>query len=209
MLVKRFANAQPYEAPNHYDMRSLRLQGFESGGPTQSWVGLSHFLPGGGAGPDASPLEKVYVVSSGELTIRVGRRVGHSRPVGQLLHPRWRDPGGEESRQSSGYHDCRHALPEGQSMSELLRDPMRLFDVRGKVAVVTGASGAFGALASRVLAAAGARLILAAGNAARTRGHRAQCRELGAEVATVARRPNTESDCDAHHADRNGALWRA
>ncbi len=72
MLVKRFANAQPYEAPNHYDMRSLRLQGFESGGPTQSWVGLSHFLPGGGAGPDASPLEKVYVVLSGELTIRVG-----------------------------------------------------------------------------------------------------------------------------------------
>jgi quercetin dioxygenase-like cupin family protein len=72
MLVKRFADAQPYEAPNHYDMRSLRLQGFEPGGPRQSWVGLSHFLPGGGAGPDSSPLEKVYVVLSGELTIRVG-----------------------------------------------------------------------------------------------------------------------------------------
>jgi quercetin dioxygenase-like cupin family protein len=72
MLVKRFADAQPYEAPNHYDMRSLRLQGFEPGGPRHSWVGLSHFLPGGGAGPDSSPLEKVYVVLSGELTIRVG-----------------------------------------------------------------------------------------------------------------------------------------
>jgi quercetin dioxygenase-like cupin family protein len=72
MLVKRFADAKAYQAPNHYDMRSLRLQGFEPGGPTQSWVGLSHFLPGGGAGPDSSPLEKVYVVLSGELTIRVG-----------------------------------------------------------------------------------------------------------------------------------------
>jgi quercetin dioxygenase-like cupin family protein len=71
MHVKRFADAQPYSAPNHFDVRSLRLQGFEAGGPTQSWVGLSHVLPGGGAGPDSSPLEKVYVMLSGRLTIRV------------------------------------------------------------------------------------------------------------------------------------------
>ena len=70
MHVKRFADAQPYQAPNHYDMRSLRLQGFEPGGPATAWVGLSHFLPGGGAGPDSSPLEKVYVVLSGALTVR-------------------------------------------------------------------------------------------------------------------------------------------
>ena len=70
MHVKRFADAKAYEAPNHYDMRSLRLQGFEPGGPVTSWVGLSHFLPGGGAGPDASPLEKVYVVLAGKLTVR-------------------------------------------------------------------------------------------------------------------------------------------
>lgn len=70
MLVKRFKDAQPYQAPNHFDMRALRLQGFEAGGPTDFWVGLSHFLPGGGAGPDSSPLEKVYVVLSGEITVR-------------------------------------------------------------------------------------------------------------------------------------------
>jgi quercetin dioxygenase-like cupin family protein len=75
MLVKRFADAQPYQAPNHYDMRSLRLQGFEPGGPKTSWVGLSHFLPGGGAGPDSSPLEKVYVVLAGSLSIRAGGEV--------------------------------------------------------------------------------------------------------------------------------------
>lgn len=72
MHVRRFADAQPYEAPNHFDMRSLRLQGFEPQGPRTSWVGLSHFLPGGGAGPDASPLEKVYVVLAGALTVRAG-----------------------------------------------------------------------------------------------------------------------------------------
>jgi len=71
MLVKRFADAEPYEAPNHRDVRSMRLQGFEPDGPETSWVGLSHFLPGGGAGPDASPLEKVYVILSGEMTVIV------------------------------------------------------------------------------------------------------------------------------------------
>ena len=69
MHIKRFRDAQPYQAPNHYEMRSLRLQGFEPEGPKTSWIGLSHFLPGGGAGPDASPLEKVYVVLDGELTV--------------------------------------------------------------------------------------------------------------------------------------------
>jgi quercetin dioxygenase-like cupin family protein len=70
MLVKRFTDAKAYEAPNHFDVRSLRLQGFEPGGPARSWVGLSHYLPGGGAGPDASPLEKTYVVLAGRLTVR-------------------------------------------------------------------------------------------------------------------------------------------
>ena len=70
MKVKRFGEARAYEAPNHYDMRSLRLQGFEPGGPEDFWVGLSHFLPGGGAGPDSSALEKVYVVLAGALTVR-------------------------------------------------------------------------------------------------------------------------------------------
>jgi quercetin dioxygenase-like cupin family protein len=70
MKVTRLGEALPYEAPNHYDMRSLRLQGFAPGGPEKAWVGLSHFLPGGGAGPDSSPLEKVYVVLAGALTVK-------------------------------------------------------------------------------------------------------------------------------------------
>lgn len=72
MRVTRFAAASPYEAPNHRDVKSLRLQGFTPDGPTRCWVGLSHYLPGGGAGPDSSPLEKVYVVLTGHLTIRAG-----------------------------------------------------------------------------------------------------------------------------------------
>lgn len=70
MLVKRFTDAKPYEAPNHFAVRGLRLQGFEPGGPEHFWVGLSHYLPGGGAGPDSSLLEKVYVVLAGAVTVK-------------------------------------------------------------------------------------------------------------------------------------------
>jgi len=78
-----------------------------------------------------------------------------------------------------------------------MTNPQSLFDVRGKVAVVTGASGAFGSVAARVLAGAGAKLLLAAGNEKALEETAAACRALGAEVRTVARRPNTEQDCDA------------
>jgi mannose-6-phosphate isomerase-like protein (cupin superfamily) len=69
MLVKRFADAKPYEAANHRACSTLRLFGAEAGGTSQLIVGVTHFLPGGGAGPDASPPEKVYFCLAGELTI--------------------------------------------------------------------------------------------------------------------------------------------
>jgi quercetin dioxygenase-like cupin family protein len=93
MLVKRLSEAQPYEAPRHYDMRSLRLQGFEPGGPTVAWVGLSHFQPGGGASDSASPLERVYVVLSGAMTVIAGGQEATLGPLDSCCIP------GGESRQ--------------------------------------------------------------------------------------------------------------
>lgn len=72
MQITRFVDAQPYSAPGHYDMRGLRLQGHAASGSTFAWTGLSHFLPGGGAEMDASPLEKIYVVLVGTVTIELG-----------------------------------------------------------------------------------------------------------------------------------------
>ncbi len=72
MLVKRFQDAQPYEAPNHHGVVGLRLQGFEDGGPRNQWLGHSQFLPGGGAGPDSTPFEKVYLVLEGAMTVITG-----------------------------------------------------------------------------------------------------------------------------------------
>ena len=71
MQAKRFAELKPYDAPNHRGCHALRLFGAEAGGTTGMIVGVSRFLPGGGAGPDASPPEKVYFVLEGELTLIV------------------------------------------------------------------------------------------------------------------------------------------
>jgi NAD(P)-dependent dehydrogenase (short-subunit alcohol dehydrogenase family) len=75
-------------------------------------------------------------------------------------------------------------------------DPQALFDVAGKVAVVTGASGAFGALAAQTLASAGARLVLAAGRAKDLADVAGDCRARGAEVEEAALRPASQAACD-------------
>jgi len=82
-------------------------------------------------------------------------------------------------------------------MSEaFLKNPLSLFDVRGKTAIVTGASGAFGALAAKVLAGAGCNLVIAAGKADELKKTAAECEALGAKVESVAIRPNSEANCD-------------
>jgi NAD(P)-dependent dehydrogenase (short-subunit alcohol dehydrogenase family) len=94
-------------------------------------------------------------------------------------------------------------------MSDALANPAQLFDVRGKVAVVTGATGAFGAVAARVLGAAGAQLVLAGGRSAELEASAERCRAVGAKVATIAHRPDTEADCELitqTALDRFGAL---
>jgi len=74
MIVRKLSEAKPYEAPNHRDYKSLRVFGAEMGGSQTLIFGISHFLPGGGAGPDASPPEKIYYVLAGELTVIAGGR---------------------------------------------------------------------------------------------------------------------------------------
>ncbi len=83
-------------------------------------------------------------------------------------------------------------------MSEdFLKDPLSLFDVRGKTAIVTGASGAFGALAAKVLSGAGANIVIAAGNSAELQKVAAACRQLGGKVELLAKRPSSEANCEA------------
>lgn len=83
------------------------------------------------------------------------------------------------------------------SNDAFLRDPGLLFDIRGRVAIVTGASGAFGGLAARILAGAGARVALVAGNADALSETQKACRDLSAETLAINRRPSDEAACNA------------
>ena len=81
--VKRFADAKPYEAPNHRGVVGLRLQGFEPGGPTNQWVGYSQFLPGGGAGSGIRRRSRRSMSSSS------GRMTRHRRRATRRCSGRW------------------------------------------------------------------------------------------------------------------------
>jgi quercetin dioxygenase-like cupin family protein len=64
------AQVKPYEAAGHFKMVALRLSGKEETGAEKFWVGMSHFLPGGGAEFGATPAEKYYFVLDGEITVK-------------------------------------------------------------------------------------------------------------------------------------------
>ena len=74
-----------------------------------------------------------------------------------------------------------------------LSNPTSLFDVSGKVALVVGASGAFGGVAAQTLANAGAKLVLTAGNAEALDEIASKC----GDVTKVNARPDSEAACDA------------
>jgi len=76
-----------------------------------------------------------------------------------------------------------------------MQNPMSMFDVKDKVALITGASGAFGMVAARILAGAGCKLVLVAGNQSALDEIAAECRGLGADVTAINTRPTDEAIC--------------
>lgn len=73
--------------------------------------------------------------------------------------------------------------------------PLSVFDISGKTALITGATGAFGCVAARTMAKAGCKLVLSAGSADSLQDIANECRELGAQVSTVNARPTDEATC--------------
>jgi mannose-6-phosphate isomerase-like protein (cupin superfamily) len=72
--ITRLAAAPEYSAPLHHGVATLRLHGHEAGPTDRFWVGLSYYLPGGGADRAPTREETVYVVLDGELAITSGGR---------------------------------------------------------------------------------------------------------------------------------------
>ena len=86
-----------------------------------------------------------------------------------------------------------------------MKDVATLFDVEGRSALVTGATGAFGGAAARALAAAGAGVTVAGGNADKLDLLAAELEAAGARVAVIPRRTDSEDDTDAIVATAVGA----
>jgi NAD(P)-dependent dehydrogenase (short-subunit alcohol dehydrogenase family) len=82
-------------------------------------------------------------------------------------------------------------------ITERIRNPLSLFDVRDKVAIITGASGSFGHACAVALGALGARLLLASGSADELTIVVDDVRNVGGRVESVARRPDAIADAQA------------
>lgn len=82
-------------------------------------------------------------------------------------------------------------------MLAIPRNPSDLFGLRGRTALVTGATGAFGEIAATVLGRAGCNLVVAAAGRAKLEALAATLSAEGTAVRAVALRPDSEQACDA------------
>ena len=75
--------------------------------------------------------------------------------------------------------------------------PLSMFDIAGKSALITGASGAFGRGVAEALGALGAKLTLASGSEAELAEISEEIRSRGGEAQTITRRPDSLEDAEA------------
>ena len=68
--IVRKNEAYTYEAPGHFDVRTTRLHNPQDVNDGKLTVGLSHFLPGGGCEFGNNPMESVYYIISGQMTLK-------------------------------------------------------------------------------------------------------------------------------------------
>ena len=92
---------------------------------------------------------------------------------------------------------------------DVLRNPLSLFDISGKTAIVVGASGAFGRAVSIALGALGTNLLLASGSAEPLAEVAAEAADAGGNVRTLVRRPETVADAAAIVAEAVAAFGGA
>src|SRR5262249_22468211 len=82
-------------------------------------------------------------------------------------------------------------------ITEPLRNPLSLFDVKDKVAIITGASGTFGRATAIALSALGGQVLLASGSKDELATVADEVREAGGEPETIVRRPEARADAQA------------
>jgi len=68
--IVRKEDAYEYQAPGHYDVKATRLHNPEDVNDGSMIMGLSHFEPGGGCEFGNNPMESIYYIISGEMTLK-------------------------------------------------------------------------------------------------------------------------------------------
>jgi NAD(P)-dependent dehydrogenase (short-subunit alcohol dehydrogenase family) len=79
-------------------------------------------------------------------------------------------------------------------ISEQLRDPLSMFDVRGRSAVITGATGAFGRATALMLSSLGCKTTFVGASQSELEAVADEVRSVGGEAVTVPVRPETLAD---------------
>jgi len=67
--VTKANEAYTYTAPGHNDCRTTRLHDPQDVNEGKLVCGLTHFLPGGGVDKGSNPLESIYYIVEGEMTV--------------------------------------------------------------------------------------------------------------------------------------------
>ena len=83
--VTRANEALRYEANGHYDVRTTRLHN-AADVDGKITLGLSHFLPGGGAEMGKAPVELLYYIVEGEMTVTTDDGHVHILHAGDSIH---------------------------------------------------------------------------------------------------------------------------
>ena len=77
----------------------------------------------------------------------------------------------------------------------MIDNPYSSFDIKGKVALVVGATGAFGSVAARTYAGAGCKVALTGGNKSELEKISDEISKVGCENLLINERPSSEKEC--------------
>ena len=77
----------------------------------------------------------------------------------------------------------------------MIDNPYSSFDIKGKVALVIGATGAFGSVAAKTYAGAGCKVALTGGNKSELEKISDEISKSGCEKLSINERPSSENEC--------------
>jgi len=84
--VTKKNEAYIYQAPGHFECQTTRLHDPADVNEGTIVMGLSHFLPGGGANMAPANFEMVYYIQKGEMTVSMDDGKDYVLHAGDSLH---------------------------------------------------------------------------------------------------------------------------